>query len=365
MKYISVFIGTLCVISLFGCSKSAVPTSEPELNSQTEVPNTLLETGVENQNTSLNAMVSPESSNAERADKETKAVDSDQQVEHVKRYNFKGFVKSAPADAHWSNLKIHVLNTCEEEDDPSRVTKELKSILQSWYTSQTAHNAKALALRFGDTVYLRGAVMDNQNFYKMMKSTFEKSKDYKLTPEAEVYANCISQAPDEPVENWTVRFNASTVEDGHVSQNETMLGLTRYFTDDDDATWKFIMLSDLTTDRNLMRQLGIQQTKEDNGPCEDLLGYIVTESPVFRWDILMNYQAFTDDHRKMNYELDDGDGSYHLYENQGSNLSSIDWFEVNRNTKTIKTVSDKLVVIDKQYEQMIDELCKRTIDVED
>jgi len=359
MKFINIVLTALFTLSLFGCSKTTVPASESDVMQAVDVSSTTSTADVDIQKQSITQTAANDANSPSAIDNiktpAAKPVVAAKKVERVVDYHFSGFADSPAADDNWSNINIHILNSCDEDEDVNRVVKELKPILQSWNTSRNAHDAKKLAKLFANQVYIRGTVLDNGGFLQKMKSSFEKHKDYKQTPKADVYVNCLEQAVADPIQKWSVRFNEAFVQDDKTTETEIMLGLTRYLTDDDDSTWKFVIESDIASDRSMIRKLGILQTDSFLEPCDELLGYIITESPLFRWKIALNYQAFKDAESMMKFTFE-GE-SYRLYESLDTHNATLEWYEVDLESKTISTMLEARVVIDAQYNKALTELC--------
>lgn len=355
MKMIFAFVGVISCIC-FACNKSpqnlekssSIPSENDAVLVSPEHKNTIID------DTLKNDSVKNEESKAEN----THDIRNNVVLKHTMP-KIPSYPDSPDADNNWSNIHIIVHNNSPELPDEERVRKEISPILQAWNKHRNAHDAKKLAKLFNKEVIIRGNNLTRDDFEKKMKDSFVKNSDFKQTPQADVYVDFIYGYMNEPVEYWSVRFNEVFTQAGKTTKTEISLVLSRYMSDDAQSDWHIDVESDVDTDRSLRNKLSLAPFEPDfkNDSCDALKMLILAESPLFRFSIAKNYEAFRNS-EESDLRFDSQDG-YRLYEDHDDRAVTLDWFEIDVNAHTMSGSSypNSDVKFDSRFYEIIPQYC--------
>lgn len=199
--------------------------------------------------------------------------------------------KFEKADETWSNIKIKFNNCADEleDQDKARIEKELSGILQKWNTLRNQKNVAKLVKLYGESAVIRGSSLPNSKIGDNLNKSFTKHKDFSQTPGSEVTIDLLSNSMEESLQNWSVRFPETFSQDGKTTDTEIFMVLSRSIRDDEGSDWAIIVESDIATDRNMRKKLGLYAYDKITG-CGDLLYTILIDSPIMRYKINTYYE---------------------------------------------------------------------------
>lgn len=290
-----------------------------------------------------------------------------------------GFVKTS---GDWSDMKLNILNYPESSDEKDKVAikKDISELLQKWNNLRNLKDSDKLSKLYDGNLYLRGSLIENKNIAAKFKKSFEKHKDYSQTPGIRVTATYLSTSATESAETWSVQFDETFTQDGKTTDTEILLILSRKLLDDAQSSWSIIVESDIATDRNLLKKIGL--ASEEPKDCEGMAYRILTESPIIRYFANTMYEDVLADEKSGDLEgvylseepgeeatsVDAKQFTYRLYEDHAGDSedsedsghrATISIFSIDLEANTIEDDIEEIVYpIDTRYAADIKRVCK-------
>ncbi|MBR4984862.1 MAG: hypothetical protein IKY83_03880 [Proteobacteria bacterium] len=199
------------------------------------------------------------------------------------------FVKTS---GDWSDMQIELRSIPISSDDKDKaiIQKEVAELLQKWNNLRNLKGYEKLDKLYFKTAYLRGKALEQKDIASYLKKSFEKHKDFSQTPGIQVTMDYLYTFSTEAIENWSVRFNESFTQDGKTTDTEIFMVLKRVHPDDGQSFWSIYVESDISTDRNMAKKLGLAPSQAPAN-CAQLAYQILAESPMIRYEINTIYQA--------------------------------------------------------------------------
>ena len=203
------------------------------------------------------------------------------------------FIKTS---GDWSDMQIELRSfpISSDDKDQALIKKEVAELLQKWNNLRNLKGYEKLDKLYFKAAYLRGKSLQQKDISSHLKKSFEKHKDFSQTPGIHVTMDYLYTSVLEPVEHWSVRFNESFTQDGKTTDTEIFMVLKRVHPDDAQSFWSIYVESDISTDRNMAKKLGLAPSKAPTN-CEELAYQILVESPVIRYEINTIYEAAMQD----------------------------------------------------------------------
>ncbi|MBQ9395933.1 MAG: hypothetical protein IJU23_10530 [Proteobacteria bacterium] len=292
----------------------------------------------------------------------------------------KGFVKTS---GDWSDIQLEIRNFPDSSDDADKaqIQKDLAELLKNWNSLRNLKDSDKLSKLYAGRAYLRGSALEQKAIAPKLKKSFEKHKDFSQTPAIHVVIDYLYTSADESVEHWSARFNETFFQDGKTTDTEILIVFKRELPDDAQAFWSIVVESDISTDRNMLKKLGLLPPNAPND-CEGLAYQILIDSPMLRYEINTMYEAALE--AEKSGELDglviSDDPSeeepsdtaksffYRLYEDHAGDPENPDdsGHRATLNMYTVEFEENKIVdevyeishIIDPQYKADIKRLCK-------
>ena len=199
------------------------------------------------------------------------------------------FVKTS---GDWSDMQIELRSIPISSDDKDKaiIQKEVAELLQKWNNLKNLKGYEKLGMLYANTAYLRGSAIERKDMTAKLKKSFEKHKDFSQTPGIHVTVDYLFTFEFESIEKWSVRFDESFTQDGKTTDTEIFMVLSRKLPDDAQSFWSIEVESDIATDRNMLKKLGLSLEKAPT-TCEDLAYQILLDSPMLRYEINTLYEG--------------------------------------------------------------------------
>ncbi|MBQ8037786.1 MAG: hypothetical protein IJ268_12405 [Proteobacteria bacterium] len=223
------------------------------------------------------------------AQAQDKPIDADAPAADAAQPENKGFAKTS---GDWSDIQIEIRNFPESSDekDKAQIKKDIADLLQKWNNLRNLKGYEKLGMLYGDTAYLRGSALKQKDLTAKFKKSFEKHQDFSQTPGIHVTVDYLFTYEFESVEIWSARFDESFTQDGKTTDTEIFMTFKRKHLDDAQSVWRIEVESDIATDRNMLKKLGLLPEKAP-ATCESLAYQILIDSPLLRYEINTMYEG--------------------------------------------------------------------------
>lgn len=263
------------LLSLQACNKQPQETEKPSEQAPAQVQETQPEAPAQAKDNPTDA--------AAPAEPETDAAPDAAQPEN------KGFAKTS---GDWSDIQIEIRNfpQSSDEKDKAQIKKDIADLLQKWNNLRNLKGYEKLNMLYSDPAYLRGSALKQKDITAKLKKSFEKHQDFSQTPGVHVTVDYLLTYEYESVEIWSARFDESFTQDGKTTDTEIFMTFKRKHLNDAQSVWRIEVESDIATDRNMLKKLGLLPEKAP-ASCESLAYQILLDSPILRYEINMMYEG--------------------------------------------------------------------------
>jgi hypothetical protein len=168
-------------------------------------------------------------------------------------------------------------------DISSTDAQQIGALLSEWNNAMNRHDADTVANTHTYQAMIRGTEYSVAEYRVKVAKAFSKHPDFQQSPANEVYATPLADKS-----GYAIIFDETFTQGGKSTPTEIMLVVIR-----EGFNYKIIYESDISTDRNLLKKMGINATAwASPSDCMQLMGQILIESPVFRYEYIRQNKAF-------------------------------------------------------------------------